>query len=191
MLKIPNLPFDKNRVPLLVVVFLIILIAILAARQLNLFPRGSQPRIQPVPVSPKPETLQKGPYNCPSIPEFCQNAKPIERDGYEVGLGAQIPPDSPIFAAFDGELSTLTSYLNHENNKEQISTIYLDNAERGLRAVYHLSGPAEASGSAQAGTRIGTVRNRMVYYDSSLVFSMIRNYPSGGIIKLSPQDFKQ
>ncbi|QQG43059.1 MAG: hypothetical protein HYW45_02500 [Candidatus Daviesbacteria bacterium] len=167
--------------PVLIAALIALGVGIFLSYRINLFPPLPQREvvITPPPTEPKPIVLQQGPFKCPSTESFCQK-------------GAAVKKGDPLYAVFDGQMSTVTSTLPAEYNNEKITTIYLDNEERGLRAVYYVQGEiADTNPKAvEEGEKIGSAGEKMTYYQASLVFSIIKNYPEGEKLALTQKDFK-
>jgi len=192
---------QKNKKLLLLIAALAI-IPVLAAILIGRVPQfqrsqkvgspSAQIQIQQPKVESKHQSLQQGPFKCPATSSFCQTGKEILKDGKYVGFGAKIATGSAVIAAFDGQISSISSTLPQLNN-EKIITVYLDNNERGLRAVYYYQGiqPPEAK-SVKAGEVIDNMGDIMELYNASLVFTLFKNdfYAEEGE-KLSSADFVQ
>lgn len=129
---------------------------------------------------------------CPSSLEFCQSAKEISQNGSFFGLGANLPPGSPIFAVFDGQVSTLETTTPAVSGSEKLTIIYIDNKNILARATYIFRGLAPTAASVKKGDKIGQVGDGMRYYDGvSLVFQAIQGQPPNGqIVKLSSKSFQ-
>lgn len=156
-----------------------------------------EPQPKPVVISYTPQpsvaaNLQSGPYNCPSTDDFCKNGKDIEKDGKYEGFGAAVPALSSVYAAFEGNISSLKGKLSPELGGEEIVIIYLDNKERGLRAVYTLKGQAPQPRIIKQGAAITRVGDKMQTYGGvSLIFKLIKGDPLlGEVVKLTSEDFK-
>lgn len=193
---------NKKILALVVAIAVIPIIASLLISRLPLLKQALRPpttpppspppvQIQPPQSTPKDASLQKGPFTCPSKAEFCQKGGEILRNGQYVGFGTTISPNSPIIAAFDGQIDAVFSTLPAEYNNETIITLYLDNKERGLRAVYYYQGTkAPTAATVEAGEVIDTVGKVMSFYNASLVFTLIKNDPvNGQAEKLTAKDF--
>lgn len=198
------MPFlSLNRKNLLILVFIILIIGvpIAALKYTDLvrlwnkaFPQGpgsGTVRLEVPPIASKSASLQTGPFTCPSTSQFCKTGKDVTQNNQYVGFGKNLPPANPILAAFDGQISSITSTLPSQYNDEKITTVYLDNTERGLRAVYYFKGQPPASGFVKAGDKISTTGSSMAYYgNNSLVFAIIKNdFVNGAKIHLSSGDF--
>lgn len=184
-----------NRPVLIIVIFIALVAGVFLANNPNLLPTSLLQReikITPSKTSPKPASLQQGPFKCPSIVDFCQKGGEVKAEDPFGGFGAIVAVGSPIFAAFDGTVTTVTSTLSAQFNNEKITTIYLDNEERGLRAVYYSRGEATNPNPevVKEGDKIGTIGPIMTYYRASLVFLVVANYPDGEKLTLTSQDFK-
>ncbi len=198
----PQIKFDKNTVLIALFVFLIIGIPVFTYKFGNLLtmfgsktskttPTNSQKpiQIQAPKVSPKPVSLQQGPFTCPSTPDFCKSGADINQNGKYIGFGAKIATGSAIYASFDGDLTGLSSTLP---NKEKMIVLYIDNKDRGLRASYFFQGDKTPEPKVvKAGNQIGTTGSVSSLYNASLVFSITKNDPvNGDKIKLKLTDFK-
>lgn len=141
-------------------------------------------------VDPK---LQAGPYKCPSISEFCQLGKQINKDGLIVGFGATIASGSPVLATFDGHVQSLETTLPKSLGGEKLTVVYLDNAQKYLRTIYYFKGTASKNNvNVKEGEEIGKTGEDMNYYDGiTLMIQIIKNDPqTGEKLKLTTQDFK-
>lgn len=142
----------------------------------------TQPKVKTIIVVPTPSPvasdLQKGPYSCPSISSFCQTAKDINQNGDYFGFGADLPENTPIFAAFDGQVNYITSTTSKEMGEEKMNIIYLDNKEKALRAVYYTKGDVSNVTSVKAKEGLGRVGKPINLYQTSFVFQLIKNYTS-------------
>lgn len=140
------------------------------------------------PVSPQ---VQKGPYLCPSVVNFCKNGQDIEQNGSYLGFGASLEKSLPVFASFDGNTIITTNTLGEQFKNEEIVSINLVNIERGLEAVYFFNGQAQPAGVVKKGDQIGTISDKMNFYKASLVFQLFKgNSITGEKVKLTSGDFE-
>ena len=136
-------------------------------------------------ITPIPPKL-----SCPSIKEFCENGKSVMKDGKYIGFGDKLSSGSAIFAAFDGDISasskTVPAVVNGKTEQYSLKTIYLDNKNLGLRAIYYFRGPwasitkSKAVGRGKQIARVGE-KTMSDYNNNSLVFSLILGYPATNI----------
>lgn len=196
---IENILKDRKKLTVLILfIFLPVVLSLILTNfdvAKNLFPKSLAPQKEvKIEYTPQPaveSNLQVGPYRCPSVPNFCTNSQEIiKNDKYE-GVGADLPPGSPIYAAFDGELTALLGKVPTENGEEEIAIIYLDNKKRGLRAVYILKDKVPEPKTVKEGDTIARVGDKINLYGVSLVFKLIKGDPLlGEVVKLKAEDFK-
>lgn len=192
--------FFKSK-KLIFIVFLLILTPLIASLIITNFdkllknfqppqPQG-EVKIELPKVEAKSAELQKGPYTCPSVTDFCTKSQDIFKVDKYIGFGSKIATNSALVASFDGTISAVSSTLGEEFNSETIITLYLDDKNRGLRAVYYYNGDvAPESKEVKAGDEIATTGDIMKYYNTSLVFALIKNdFISGTPEKLTSKDF--
>ena len=140
----------------------------------------------------KSASLQNGPFKCPSTADFCQKGQDFFQNGTYIGWAGRIPKGSPITASFDGKLSSTATTLPPEFNNEEITIVYLDNTDRGLRAIYYFKGKPPKQKEIKEGEDIGGIDEPMAFYDGySLIYSIIKDYPQNREkATLGPKDFK-
>lgn len=200
----PNLklmPFYKNKfILLLSAAAVIIIISLLLSKygfKKNIFKQPvhvstKQTKIELPRVNPKPASLQKGPYACPtSRVSFCKEGKDIYKDNKYIGFGAKLATNSAILAAFNGDITIISATLPKEFNEEKYTIIYLDNKDKLLRGIYYFKGTAEAVKSVAEGDAIATSVGQIAYYDNnSLVFALVKNdFIKDERVKLTTKDF--
>lgn len=196
---INNLLRDRQKLIILIVIILLLPIALsLAAARFDISktfptPKPVQKKVK-IEYTPQPAVepnLQEGPYSCPSVTNFCTNGIEVVRDNKYEGIGANIPAESPIYAAFSGTVSSISGTLSAELGGENITTIYLDNRERGLRAVYTYRGEAPQPQDVKEGDTIARMGDKVNLYGVPLVFKLIKGDPLlGEVVKLTSEDFK-
>lgn len=145
----------------------------------------ASPTLTPVPIA-----LQTGPFRCPSQQDFCLIGKDVIKEGVYVGWGAAVPINYPVIAAFDGDVSSAVVTLP---NKEEFTTLYLDNKERQLRATYYFKGEPPENERVSEGKYLGSVGEPIAFYDNmSLIFSLTKgDFVRGERVKLTLNDFMQ
>lgn len=151
-----------------------------------------QKEVKIIPPTPPAvsEEVQKGPYNCPSIEDFCKNGKDLEQNGAYVGFSGSLLKLSPVIAVFDGTIITTTSTLSDDFKNEKIVTVNLVNKERGLEAVYYFVGQVQSGDTVTQGQKIGSISEDMNYYQTSLLLQLYKgNSVTGEKVKLISSDF--
>lgn len=130
-------------------------------------------------------------YQCPSIRDFCQDGKDIEKNGRYLGFGATLKTPTDIFASFNGTITSFTTTLPPNLDKEKLNTVYIDNPEKNLRAIYYFTGESSKSGTVvKAGDKIGKITGKISSYNASLIFQIIKgNLVKGQLSKLTNKDF--
>lgn len=200
---------------LLLIACLIILTAVATVSLLSQSFKKPAPLPSPTPLStaipkpsfPPPTAYQKGPFKCPSIPQFCQTGQDVSIRNSYVGFGAKLPANTPIYAAFDGEVTTkqidLALQPLMKQPTQQVNLLFLTDKVHSLRAVYYFPGKLPGNQLAEkvlAGQAIATASGETMklYSESSLVFTLTRNdlnmsstMLGGERVKLSKGDFKQ
>jgi len=151
----------------------------------NLFTKGGKNEPKSAPFS-KVEL-----YKCPSTSDFCQNGKDIEKDGRYLGFGATLKAPTDIFASFNGTLTSFTTILPPNLSKEKLNTVYVDNPEKNLRAIYYFIGESSKSGTVvKAGDKIGKIKGKISAYNVSLLFQIIKgDLVKGQLSRLTNKDF--
>lgn len=195
------------------IVVILVIAAVIAFRLVQLSKKSLQPTLQTTssqktrPTFPPPTAYQKGPFKCPSIPQFCQTGQDVLVRGSYTGFGVKLPPNSPLYAAFDGELTfkrmnlVLNPYVKQQT--QQINVVFLTDKAHSLRAAYYFPGRLsgkQLSGIIKEGGTIATASGEPMnlYGQTSLVFALTRNDPlmdtlvlGGEKVKLGKTDFKQ
>lgn len=144
---------------------------------------------QPAKIS---SDLKKGLYKCPSTKDFCKNGKDIIKDKTYAGFGADVATGSAVLASFDGIATGLTITLPKEFKSEKLNLIYLDSKQNNTRATYYFKGsPINFNEkSVKEGQVLGKVEERMNFYNTFLLFTIIKGDPSKGEkIRLTSQNF--
>lgn len=138
--------------------------------------------------SPPQSSSQKG-YLCPTTKEFCQNGTDVTKNSY-LGFGINATANHPIYAVFDGEVTVSQTILPKDLGGETLQTIYIDNKQDNLRAVYLYIGQSFAPNSVQKGVIIGKMEKEIKSYNTWLIFQLIKGDPlKGEKVKLSSKDF--
>ncbi len=135
--------------------------------------------------------LKKGIYKCPSIKQFCQTGRDIIKDNSYAGFG-NFATGSAVLAAFDGVATGLTITLPSQFKSEKLNVIYLDNKENNIRAVYYFKGnPINFNNMmVKEGADLGVIGDKMQYFDTSLLFTIIKgDVQKGEKIRLTAKDF--
>lgn len=127
-------------------------------------------------------------FSCPALPSFCSNNLNFKGQF----MSGNLPANTLLFAAFDGDLTSLISYRTDENTKEQFTTLILTNKEKGLIAYYRFKGTGADSKTVKAGDSIGTANGQLLlFYNASLAFEVNRiATENSGILTLKKEDFK-
>lgn len=130
--------------------------------------------------------------SCPAIATFCLKGQDIAKGETYMGFGSKIATNSAILATFDGEITTISLTLPPQFQNEKIETIYLDNKQLGLRAIYQFKGQSSSLQKVKKGQKIAAVGEPISYYDNvSLVFALVKgDFISGEKVKLTVQDFE-
>jgi len=116
--------------------------------------------------------------HCPTIKVVCDQGYGVFEDQRFFGLGYKLASKNPIYAAFDGTLTTTNSdsleRIDGRKPQEKFVVAYLNNKELNRRAQYYLKGSIDKDGPVQKGEQIGTVNGDQIgsYNNSSLVFSL-------------------
>lgn len=154
-------------------------------------------KIQLTKAPDKDPNLQKGPFKCPSEATFCAQGKDIFKGSEYMGFGVPLPSGSPIFASFDGTISSIISETQPGATpsgqiNQGVVTLFLDNSERGLRAIYYYqANSAPKDGEVKEGAIIDHVGPNIPFYEVPLIFSLIKNDPTvNEKTRLTRQDFK-
>lgn len=169
------MPFFQNRRRIIIaLVVIVIVLPILLAIFLTKMKYPTQ--TTPTKLS---SDLKKGIYKCPSVKEFCLEGRDIIKDKTYVGFGGNLATGSAILASFDGKVTGLTITLPPQFNSEKLNVIYLDNTENNIRATYYFKGqPINFNGvETKEGATLGIIEDRMQYYDTALLFTIIKGDP--------------
>lgn len=118
---------------------------------------------------------------CPTTDSFCNQSTPVTNTEFNVqGIGETLPAGTPILAAFDGDILAIYSVLPKQYKNDRIATIYLDNKEKKLRAVYYYKGDLPTATKAKAGDTIAKTGESMALFNKSLIFELIEGDPLAG-----------
>lgn len=138
--------------------------------------------------------LQAGPYFCPSVSTVCRNAENLQPGA----LVASIPTNSPLYAAFDGDiLSQDTGYATsgaHLDTAEMYTITTLTNSNRGLRAMYTYKGQPLEQKTVKEGGVIASASGQMIsFLKTPFLFEIIRfqEKDGGARVTFTVNDFKQ
>lgn len=177
--------YKKILIVILLVFIIPIILAYYSGNLKNLFTKGGKTE----PKSPPSSKIEL--YQCPSAKDFCQNGKDIEKDGRYLGFGADLKTPTDIFASLNGTLTSFTTILPTKLNKEKLNTVYIDNPEKNIRAIYYFIGESSKSGTqVKAGDKIGTIKGKISAYNVSLLFQIIKgDLTKGQLSKLTSTDF--
>lgn len=115
--------------------------------------------------------------NCPSTPQFCNSGQAIfdETNNY-LGFGGNLEKDSPVLASIDGKVTSFDSLVDGET----INTIYIDNAEKNLRAVYMFKGQTFVGEEVKAGDLMGKTEIPLTKFKTGLLFLLVQGDPVTG-----------
>lgn len=167
--------FYLNHQKLLLIILAIILaplVVVFILTGTNLIPTSKKP----------PQKLQvKGTFICPALKQFCQLGQTITGDeGQYLGFGAIIPAQSQIKAVFDGKVTKFTTFLPKSPTapKEDVQTIYLDNAQENLRAIYFFKGKLLSGDNISKAQAIGISEDKINRFNTSLLFQIIKGDPA-------------
>jgi hypothetical protein len=128
--------------------------------------------------------------NCPSIEIFCKNFTEISKNSKIIGIGAELPPGSPIFSAIDGEMSSVTGKTQTAKGEETLTFINITNAQLAVTAIYTVKGEWTIEGSVSAGDAIAETGAKLTEYNVPLIFALMKGDPiSGEMVKFRPSDF--
>ena len=197
------MPFFQNRRNIIIIICLLILLPVLVSLLILKYEQFQKKHLQqittssPAPVKiaipstpPSKVDLKKDLLSCPSIPDFCANAKDVNQHDTYLGIGTNLAKGSPVYAAFDGELSSLSGKIASGSAQETITIIYLDNKDKGIRAVYTLKGQTPQPKTVKEGDTISKVGDKINLFGSSLLFKLIKGNPlNGEVIRLSVDNF--
>ena len=145
----------------------------------------------PLVTAPEDESLQNGPFHCPTSVTFCQKQSSFANNA----LSVNVSKGSAIYAVFGGKVDVLSSIHPQENGKtEEYTTIIVTNAQRGLEGMYYFKGDGKSSKVVNEGDIIATASGQPIVFmnNKSLVFSMTKATKSGDIVvPLSTKDFQK
>lgn len=182
------MPFfqDRRRIIMVLVIVVVILPILLAILPMKIS--------RPTPKTPPKlsSDLKKGIYKCPSVKEFCLEGGDIIKDKTYAGFGEDLATGSAILASFDGKVTGLTITLPPQFNNEKLNVIYLDNTENNVRATYYFKGAPINFNEVETkeGATLGIIEDRMQYYDTALLFTIIKGDPQKDEkIRLTAKDF--
>lgn len=182
------MPFFQNRRRLIIA--LVVIVVILPILLAILLTKGNRPTSKtPAKLS---SDLKKGIYKCPSVKEFCLEGRDIIKDKTYAGFGENLATGSAILASFDGKVTGLTITLPPQFQSEKLNVIYLDNTENNIRATYYFKGaPINFNEvDTKEGATLGIIEDKMQYYDTFLLFTIIRGDPQKDErIRLTAKDF--
>lgn len=128
-----------------------------------------------IPLKKYPESLQKGPFYCPTANSVCKNGTYKSNS-----LIANLAAGSPIYAAFDGIAEGLLSYHpNNDGTQEEFYLIVLTNKEKGLEAFYLLKakeGKIVSNKEVKAGEQIATSSGQTIKFkeNKSFIFELVK-----------------
>lgn len=117
-------------------------------------------------------------FICPAPEQFCQG-QTIKADGKYLGFGAVLPGQSQIKAVFDGKVTKFTTTLPKSAKfpKEDLQTIYLDNTEKNLRAIYFFKGKLLSGDYISKAQPIAISEDKINRFNISLLFQIIKGDP--------------
>lgn len=126
---------------------------------------------------------------CPTVKDFCETGRDIFANGTYAGFGTTLPSGSTLTAVFSGVL-TIETTPSPVEEKENITAVYIDNAELDLRATYYFKGSVQKeTGEVKTGEIIGTVDQPMT--TTSLLFLLTQGDPENEeYIPLSKENFE-
>lgn len=121
---------------------------------------------------------------CPSIADFCTNGAQITNNGAILGFGANLPANTPVLAAFNGQISISQTTLNSGSNSQTLQTILLTEPDTNTNAIYYFVGDVEPAFAqslntpVKVGTKLGTITQNISAYNTSLLFQMFLGDPT-------------
>lgn len=178
------LGFANKRLLIALFVVLIILIPFLAFNYNNIQKLFTKNK-------PAPLTDKSIKYQCPSVKAFCEKGKDLIKNGAYLGFAGDLASKSAILATFDGKITSSITILPDNLKKEKLITIYLDNIEKNLRAIYYFKGDGTGLKTVKKGDQIGRSLYKINAYETYLIFQIIKGDPvKGEKIKLSAKDFE-
>lgn len=130
----------------------------------------------------------KAALRCPVSPFLCRNKNAFK----ESSFSAQLTQGAPLFAAFDGSVSSLSAIHPAPTGEEKYNLVILTNNDLGLQAMYSLKGTVTAKTDISAGEVIATSSGQpVVFMNKSFIFTLIEATEKGGeSVLLSPNNFK-
>mgnify|MGYP003393080793 CR=1 FL=1 len=128
-------------------------------------------------------------YLCPSEKVFCESGSDIVSNGQYIGFGADLASGSAVLASFDGKLTPTKTTIPSGSTKENLVVLYLDSKDSGKRAVYIFKGDSSIEREVHMSEAIGKVREKMNFFNTSLIFQVLPDINSSSIIKITPKDF--
>lgn len=146
--------------------------------------------------APTPSPPAKITIPCPSIPQFCQQKKPVSINNNYIGIGASIKPSSPIFAVFDGRITRRSFALDQALGGEKFIQLELTNTVNDKVAYYYVKNIQKNIPSiVKEGQQIATSSADTINYfnNYSLVFSLTDKKPediNNRIVPIEQIDFK-
>lgn len=139
----------------------------------------------------KPVAVVSTKMACPSSPIFCAKGVNVFFDNKYYGFGGTLTPGDPVYAAFDGNVTTVNTIMPPALDSEKLNTIYLDNKEKGVRAVYYFKGQTFVAPKVKKGDLMGTTQEKMNSFNTWLVFQVINGDPiTGSKPILTSKDFE-
>lgn len=178
----PNFGNRRNLVIGAIFLFLVLPIALSLLLSKSIFFQQDKNLSSLAPASNK--------YQCPSEKKSCQEGKDITKDNLYVGFGLNLKPQKDILASMDGLMSVSKTILPKEQGSEELLTIYIDDEQNKLRAIYFYKGNASGPRQVFKGELIGKSLEKISAYDTSLIFQIISGDPlKGQQIKITPADF--
>lgn len=127
-----------------------------------------QPKISKIVPRPTPTPIA---LPCPSQETFCKEGKNIVKDNIYQGIGTTLASGSPLYAVFDGKITT-RSVIQAKGGKFFI--ISLVNNQSGLTAFYYYTGQPSFIADIKKGEVIASVSAQPIpnYPASNLIFSV-------------------
>jgi len=109
--------------------------------------------------------------SCPSSPQFCNSGQAIfDESNKYLGFGGNLEKDSPILASIDGKVTSFDSLIGDET----INTIYIDNAEKQIRAVYMFKGQTFVGEEVKVGDLMGKTESPLTKFKTGLLFLIVQ-----------------
>lgn len=163
----PFLPIPPRIFLILGGIFLISILGFLSFR--FFFPKPAV-ELQPTQIAEEPKVT----IPCPTDAVFCQNAKPIVKDGRFLAMGLTVDPDSPIYAVFDGK-AVKRGVSFEDQDQEGFSRITLVDGQKQFKAVYSLKKTATLGNLFKKGDMMGIVSKDPIEFfgDYNLAFTLL------------------